>query len=335
VARQLGVRYVLEGSVRRSAERVRVNAQLIDAQTGNHIWAERYEREIGDIFSVQDEITVAVTTAVLPAVSDAELRRILRKPPESLGAWEAYQRGLWHFGKANATEAEQAKTFFQHSIALDAALGSAYRALANVIFNEATTYGMRSLEEAGQQTAGLLRSAVALDQDDAEAQAMLGACMFLTGNRDEGREQISLALSINSNSSRANFERGATLISDACHSEGRHSILKAIRLDPGGPYSATYLSVLAASYYFERDHESTVQVARRSIARYPDAPRAYSWLAAALGQLGHAREARAALHDLIRIAPTALDSYVRQGYSWRPEDHEHLLDGLRKAGWEG
>ena len=85
IARELGVRYVLEGSVRRSGERVRVIAQLIDAETGNHVWAERYDRELGDIFAVQDEITVAVTTAVLPAVSDAEFRRILRKPPESSG----------------------------------------------------------------------------------------------------------------------------------------------------------------------------------------------------------------------------------------------------------
>ena len=99
VARELGVRYVLEGSVRRGGERVRVSAQLIDADAGIHVWAERYDRKLTDVFAVQDEITNAVTIAIEPAIADAEQRRALRKPPETLGAWEAYQHGLWHIVK--------------------------------------------------------------------------------------------------------------------------------------------------------------------------------------------------------------------------------------------
>ena len=94
----------------RSGERVRVIAQLIDAETGNHIWAERYDRDLEDIFAVQDEITLAVVTAIGPAVADAEQRRALRKPPESLGAWEAYQRGLWHFGQRTVADARAGET---------------------------------------------------------------------------------------------------------------------------------------------------------------------------------------------------------------------------------
>ena len=113
VARELGVRYVLEGSVRRSGNRVRVIAQLIDAETGNHIWAERYDRELTDVFAIQDEITAAVTTAILPAVTDAEQRRALRKPPESLGAWETYQRGnLAHGQRHCRPDNEQASNSF-------------------------------------------------------------------------------------------------------------------------------------------------------------------------------------------------------------------------------
>jgi adenylate cyclase len=99
VARELGVRYVLEGSVRRSGPRVRVTAQLIEAATGNHIWAERYDRAIEDVFAVQDEITNAIVMAIRPAVADAEFQRALRKPPESLGAWETYVRGQWYYGQ--------------------------------------------------------------------------------------------------------------------------------------------------------------------------------------------------------------------------------------------
>jgi TolB-like protein/DNA-binding winged helix-turn-helix (wHTH) protein len=96
VGHELGVRYVLEGSVRRAANRIRVTAQLVEAETSNHIWAERYDRDLTDIFALQDEITEAVTIAIAPAIADAEQRRAMRRPPESLDAWAAYQRGLWH-----------------------------------------------------------------------------------------------------------------------------------------------------------------------------------------------------------------------------------------------
>jgi adenylate cyclase len=335
VARDLGVRYVLEGSVRRSGGRVRVVVQLIDAQTGNHIWAERYDRALEDVFAVQDEITTAVVTAILPAVADAELRRVLRKPPESLGAWEAYQRGMWHVGKASLAESEQAKPFFQRSISLDAAFAPAYTALANIFLDDAATYGTRSWEADVQQAVEWARKAIALDQNDPEAKAALGGCLFLAGNRSEGRECISLAVASDPNSSGANFQRGALLITDGQASEGRIFIMKTIRLDPRGPHTPKYMSFLAASYYFECDYERAVEVAIRSLARFPNYPRAHRWLAAALGQLGRTREAGAALHELHRISPTALDISVRNRVMWRPDYHEHMLDGLRKAGWQG
>jgi adenylate cyclase len=136
VGRELGVRYLLEGSVRRYADRVRVTAQLIDAIMGNHIWAERYDRDLADVFAVQDEIAGSVTRAVRPALTDAEQRRALRKPPESLGAWEAYQRGLWHYGKSKVTDNQEAMKFFERAITLDDTLASAYSHLALALFQE-------------------------------------------------------------------------------------------------------------------------------------------------------------------------------------------------------
>jgi len=102
---ELGVRYVLEGSLRKAGNRIRVTSQLVEAETGKHVWAERYDRDLGDIFAVQDEITEAVTIAVAPAIAEAELRRAMRKPPGTLDAWVAYQRGLWHWGKSPQTTA--------------------------------------------------------------------------------------------------------------------------------------------------------------------------------------------------------------------------------------
>ena len=297
--------------------------------SGNHIWAERYDRALEDVFAVQDEITSAVVTAIVPAVADAELGRILRKPPESLGAWESYQRGLWHMARANLSDSEQANELFRRAIAHDATFAPAYAALAISFLDDAATYATHSLEEASKHAIYWAHRAVALDTDSAEAQAALGASLYLSG------EHISLALALDSNSSGARFERGASLISDGNHSEGRSYILDTIRLDPRSPQCAKYLSLLAGSYYFEGEYESAIEVARRSLVRYPAYPRALRWLAAALGQLGHSDDARYALCELTRVSSAALGMYLLNRGFWRPEDHEHLLDGLRKAGWQG
>ena len=130
IGRELGVRYVLEGSVRRGGQRVRVNAQLIDAETGSHVWADRYDRDLTDVFAVQDEITLAVTRAIRPAVADAEQRRVLRKPPTNLGAWESYQRGMWHLSRWRPEDVPRAREFFNRALELDPMLAAAHTGLA-------------------------------------------------------------------------------------------------------------------------------------------------------------------------------------------------------------
>src|SRR5206468_1302775 len=116
VGREHGVRYALEGSLRKSGNRIRVTGQLVEGETGNHVWAERYDRDLADIFAVQDEITEAVTIAIAPAIADAEQQRAMRKPPENLDAWAAYQRGLWHLSKVTAEDFAVAQRFFQQAI---------------------------------------------------------------------------------------------------------------------------------------------------------------------------------------------------------------------------
>jgi adenylate cyclase len=130
VSRELGVRYVVEGSVRRATERVRISAQLIDAETGNHVWAERYDRRLVDVFDVQDEITTAISRAIAPAISHAERQRAIRKPPENLDAWEAYQRAMWHQAKSGAANVEQARHFLERAIELDPLFAAAHAMLA-------------------------------------------------------------------------------------------------------------------------------------------------------------------------------------------------------------
>lgn len=148
IAGELGVRYVLEGSVRRDGNRVRVTAQLVDAGTGNHLWAERYDRELTDIFAVQDEIAEAVAIAIEPTVAEMERLRAIRRPPESLGAWEAYQRGRWHMAQVSAVESEKARHFFQRAIEIDPTFAAAHAQLAFVLLEEATLFQTLELRHA-------------------------------------------------------------------------------------------------------------------------------------------------------------------------------------------
>ena len=196
VARELGVRYLVEGSVRRSGERIRITAQLIDAETGNHIWAERYDREIKDIFAIQDEITLAVTKAIRPAVADAEQWRALRKPPEKLSAWEAYQRGLWHLLNFKLEDVPYARQFLRQAIAIDSTLASAYTAMAWLYTSESGTFGLRPFEETAPLAAEQARKAVAIDLNDADAHGLLAFVLPNCGEIKSALEHVERALSI-------------------------------------------------------------------------------------------------------------------------------------------
>ena len=173
VGRELGVRYVLEGGLRKAGNRIRVTAQLVEAESGKHVWAERYDRDLADIFALQDEITEAVTIAVAPAIADAEQHRALRKPPGSLDAWAAYQRGLWHLSKASEEDNALAEQFFQRAIDLDPIFVGGYTGLAATLNRAGNMFETRDPAEAQSAEEAAARRAVALDGGDAEARSRL------------------------------------------------------------------------------------------------------------------------------------------------------------------
>jgi adenylate cyclase len=173
VGRELGVRYVVEGSVRREAGRVRISTQLIDTTTGDHVWAERYDRATEDVFALQDEIAASVATAIRPALGDAEQRRVLRKPPNSLSAWETYQRGLWHLSKGTRLENERAQLLFQQAAEIDPGFATAYVGLTVTHLRDALFFGARPFAEAARLLEVEARKAIAIDTNDSEAHAAL------------------------------------------------------------------------------------------------------------------------------------------------------------------
>jgi adenylate cyclase len=336
VGRELGVRYVLEGSLRKSGNRIRVTAQLVEAGTGNHLWAERYDRDLADIFAVQDEITQAVTTAIAPAVAGAEQQRAMRKPPENLDAWAAYQRGLWHLEKASPEDCQRAAQLFQQAIDLDPSFAGGYVGLATARVSASLTSQTLSIAEAQRSAEALARRAVALDPASAEGGACLSASLRWRGDLEGARAEAERALTLSPNLALAHGESGAALIFSGQPKEGIEAAETALRLDPRNPMRAFDLLLIVIGQYFCRDYQATVEAARHAIRAYPDFAFSYRWLAAALGQLGRAEEAKEALEKAVASAPATFDKYVRNRVPWhRPEDHAHMLDGLRKAGWDG
>jgi adenylate cyclase len=333
VGLDLGVRYVLEGSVRKAGDRIRITAQLVDAETAKHVWAERYDRDLADTFAVQDEITEAVTIAIAPAVADSERHRAMRKLPGSLDAWAAYQRGMWHLSKRSADDVALAQKFFQQATDLDPNFAGGYTGLAFVQRTAASRLGAASAETL---SVALARRAVALDGNDAEARTCLGLMVLWQGDYEGALAEIENALAISPNLADAHGVLGSVLNWSGQRREARVALEKSIRLDPLNPNLAIRFLALTVNFYLSGEYAAAVQAAKRTIRSYPDHESAYRWLAAALGQTGRIEEAKEALEKAVAIAPGSFDMYVRRRVAWhRPQDHAHMIEGLHKAGWEG
>jgi adenylate cyclase len=320
--------------------RIRITAQLVEAESGKHVWAERYDRNLADIFALQDEITEAVTIALVPAIADAEQRRALRKPPGSLDAWAAYQRGLWHLSKASEEDNALAEKFFQRAIDLDPIFVGGYTGLAAALNRAGNMFETRDPAEAQSAEEAAARRAVALDGGDAEARSRLSIALFSRGDHQGAQAEAERALAISPNLADAHGALGVVLTYSGRPKEGLAALKTCIRLDPRAPSLVNRSIQIAVALYFCRDYAAAVDAARQAIRSFPDRPGSYRVLAAALGQMGRTAEAKEALEKAVAVAPALFDSYVRGDVlerhpALRPEDHAHMLEGLRKAGWDG
>lgn len=334
IGHELGVRYVLQGSVRKAGNHIRVTGQLIETQAATHIWADRYDGDIADVFAVQDAITHAVTSAIAPAIADAERRRALRKPPGSHDAWSAYQRGLWHMSKAAPEDNRLAQQCFTEAIASDPDFSASHSGLALAQMQESGLFATLDVAKARVSIRQLALRAVALDEADAEAHACLSWALNFNGDYEGALTEARRALAICPNLASAHRALGTTLIFAGQPKSGLVSLETSIRLDPRDPLLAWHLNRVAIAHYFIGDYEATIDAAKRVIRSYPDFPLIYRWLAAALGQAGRRDEAKEALDSA--MATGSFEMYVRQRVPWhRPEDYQHMLEGLRKAGWQG
>jgi adenylate cyclase len=334
VGRELGVRYALEGSVRCGAGKIRVTAKLTETETGSHLWAEHYDRRFTDIFSMQDEITNAVSRAIAPAVDDAEMRRAMRTPTSDLDVWTSYRRGMWHWRKYSPTDNALALRFFEQVTHLDPSFTGGYKGLVWARIQAATMFHLLSLEDARNLAEADARQALVLDPEDAEAHVALALTLWLGGDHEGALEEAKCAVDKNPNMGGAHGMLGQTLVFSGQPREALISLQTAIRVDPSDALVASRLVNMAAGHYFCGEYESALDAAKRAVRSNPDYPATYRWLAAILGQLGRIGEAAEALRQA--SATTSFDVYVRDGVPWmRPEDHAHMVEGLRKAGWNG
>jgi len=336
VGHELGVRYVLEGSLRKSGNLIRVTAQLIEVEKGNHVWAERYDRDLIDFFTVQDEISEAVTTGIAPAIAEAEQQRAMRKPPDSLDAWSACQRGQRHFNRVTVEDNAKAQTFYQAAIDLDPYFAGGYVGLARAQIQAATVLRTVTIREGPRSAEILARKALELDPNDAEAWACLGLAYWARGDLNDALTEIEKALLMSPNLAAAHFFRAITLIDVGRVEEGLRSIETWFRLDPRNPLRRLGEDAILRALYFSRKYEKAVEVAVRILREYPDFTNPYRLLAASLAQLGRLEEAKEALQKAMDAAPETFDLYFRDRAPYRrPEDQELLVEGLRKAGWRG
>ena len=334
VAQELGVRYVLRGSVRRG-QRIHVTAQLIDTQTGIHLWADRYDRDVSDVFLVQDSIARAVALAIEPAIATLELQRAMRRPPDRLDAWEEYQRGLWHQSLFDVRENLEARRFFEKAVALDPTFSCAWRGLLHTYVDENRLFFTRSLAETISVTAPLARKAVDADPGDPESQAGVGWVSLTQGDVAAALEAAEVALALNPNCADAYRLQGTALIYGGKPSDGCEVLYTYLRLSPRDPRGWQASHMIAMARYLLADYAGSVDAAKRAMRVNARQKLSYRWLAAALGQLARKRDALTLLaHVPAAVAPLSVEEYVCQRWPWqRQEDHDHMLDGLVKAGW--
>ncbi len=332
IAEELGVRYVVEGSVRKADNRVRITAQLNDATTGGHLWAERYDRELVDVFAVQDEITNAIAAAIEPQIHAAENFRSHRKPPASLDAWDLLMRALSHYWRVTRQDHGAAQALLERAIAIDPDYGQALAVLAaNHMFG--VHLGWAELAAIAPVAAAAALAAVRCDHEDAWAHAALGSVCFSTRRLADALSEFEQALALNPNFSLAQGYYALALSYAGRSAESFEAAQRAIRLSPRDPSLAIYHGIAGYARFTEQRYLEAIALAREAIRHRGDLTGAYRVLAVSAGMTGDSLLAETALGELRRTQPNISLHWIATQLPWANEaDREHYLEGFRRAG---
>lgn len=334
IGRELGVRYILEGSVRKAANRVRITGQLIDAMTGTHLWAERFEGTLDDIFQLQDHVAASVVGAIAPQLERAEIQRAARKPTESLDAYDYYLRGMTQFHRGTRDGAEAALPLFYKAIELDPDFATAYGMAAWCTFWRKINGWMTDRAAEIAEGARLARRAVEFSQNDAVALTRGGhALAHFCGEFDAAIGLIDKALTLNPNLSAAWYLGGYLRIAKGAHEEAITFFVHAMRLSPLDPEMMRMQAGTAWAHLLAGDADEASLWAEKAFRERPDFLLVVAIIAASHALAGRTSEAARAMQHLRALDPHLRISNLRDWLTLqRPQDWVRFADGLRQAG---
>ncbi len=336
VGARLGVRYVVEGSVRKAGNRVRVTAQLVDAIEDNHIWAERYDRDLEDIFAVQDEVTKAIVTAIEPQLATTERQRARRKPTENLDAWECYQRGLWYMFSYSHTD--EAIHYFDRAVELDPEFSSSYAGLAYSYAIKILIGVSTDRKEDLKRGVAAAATAIKIDQTDPFAYFAHGRISIFSGEHDKAIGSFERAISLNPNYALAHFGLSHGLWHSGRPAEALPYVDEAIRLSPHDSVLWAFLASKAIALIMVGRYEEGIafsQDAQRIQGLLKQRSNVFSYLGeiSGLGMLGKTKEAEEALQCLRNVQSDITMNFIEDALPIiESEARERFFEGLKLAG---
>jgi adenylate cyclase len=335
VGRELGVRYVLEGSVRRSGNRVRITGQLIDTATGAHLWGDRFDGAIEDIFDLQDQVTSRVLGAIAPKLQQAEIERAQRKPPQSLDAWECFIRGLQLFSQHSDSSTREAIGILDRAIELDPGYARAH-GLRAVCLAWRVFQGWENRDEAFAAATDSVRRAFAGDSN--EPWAYIAQAFVSLGKRDDQAAVAALTEVVDVS---PNFAFAHALLG-AVHAFGGRPALaiecieRGQRLSPRDVFAEEYQLFYSFAHFQAGRYAEAAAAAERAIQLRPDHPALYIMAAASYGQAGEIEKSKDMLARLLKLVPAISAKAVGETFPYtRQEDRDRLVAGLRAGGLSG
>jgi TolB-like protein/cytochrome c-type biogenesis protein CcmH/NrfG len=332
VAEELGVRYVVEGSVRKSGERVRITAQLNDVVTGSHIWAERYDRGLADVFAVQDEITENIVSNIQPQLYAAENFRTQRKAPDNLDAWDLVMRALSHYWRVTREDHLVAQALLEKAITIDPNYGQALGVLATSYMFTAHM-GWMDMTTALPIAERAALAAIRADSEDPWAHNGLGHVYLFARRFDDSLAEFEVALQLNPNFALAQGYYGLSLSYSGRWQDADEAAGRALRLSPRDPYSAVYLGISAYAQFLGRHYDEAMRLSREALRQRSDFVGAHRVLAAAAGMAGQAETARVALQECRRAQPNISLGWIADHIPMKHRaDLDHYLEAFRRAG---
>lgn len=333
ICKELSTKYALEGSVRKAGDRIRVTAQLIDGDSGTHIWAERFDRNLDDIFLVQDEITRAIVTAVAPRTMTAEVDRARSKTTGHLTSWERVMRARWHINKLTKADNKIAHALLDEAVASSPDLAEAYATQAECLINDVLHIWRDDADTAIMEALDAARRSISLDPQDASGLTVLGSVLMWARQFEEAHEYLLRALRLNPNLANAHGLMAAWHGLNGNYEQSCEAADKALEISPLDSFRPLWLAGRGIAAYIHGEYELVIGIAQRLLREHPGHASAFRQLAASYAMLGHNEEARETIDRLLELMPTTTISRVRHIVPIRdPEAHERWLEGLRRAG---